>query len=171
MANIETIRDLFAHMHWADATVWRSVLSCPPSIEDSKLQEYLYHLHLVQRAFLRVWRGDSLDDPFPKFSSAQSLHEWSETYYAELEAHLSASSNQDFQEPIRLPLPWTALIEERLGSPPAVTTKGETAMQVALHSTYHRGQVNARFRELGGEPPLVDYITWLWRGRPSPPLP
>jgi len=38
---------------------------------------------------------------------------------------------------------------------------------VALHSLYHRGQVNARLREVGGTPPLVDYIAWLWFGRPA----
>jgi uncharacterized damage-inducible protein DinB len=41
-------------------------------------------------------------------------------------------------------------------------------IQVATHSTYHRGQVNARLREVGGEPPLVDYIAWIWFGRPAP---
>jgi uncharacterized damage-inducible protein DinB len=36
-----------------------------------------------------------------------------------------------------------------------------------MHSTYHRGQVNARLRELGIEPPLTDYIAWIWFGRPE----
>jgi len=36
-----------------------------------------------------------------------------------------------------------------------------------MHSTHHRGQVNARLRELGGEPPLADFIVWLWWGRPA----
>jgi uncharacterized damage-inducible protein DinB len=47
----------------------------------------------------------------------------------------------------------------------------ETARQVAMHSMHHRGQVNARLRELGAEPPLVDYIAWIWRGRPEPMWP
>ena len=44
-------------------------------------------------------------------------------------------------------------------------------MQVALHSTYHRGQINARIRELGGEPPLTDFIAWVWAGKPQPSWP
>ena len=43
----------------------------------------------------------------------------------------------------------------------------ETCLQVCSHSTYHRGQVNARLREIGAEPPLVDYIAWLWFERPA----
>ena len=45
-------------------------------------------------------------------------------------------------------------------------TSAETAPHVAMHTTHHRGQVNARLRELGAEPPLVDYIAWLWQ-RPA----
>jgi len=66
-----------------------------------------------------------------------------------------------------MPLPWAAMIEKQFGRPPEDTSIGETALQVALHSTYHRGQVNARLRELGAEAPLVDYIAWLWQGRPA----
>jgi len=40
-------------------------------------------------------------------------------------------------------------------------------LQVPLHSQYHRGQINARLRAVGGEPPRVDYIVWVWLGRPG----
>ena len=39
-------------------------------------------------------------------------------------------------------------------------------IQVTIHSTHHRGQFNARLRQVGGEPPLVDYIAWVCFGRP-----
>jgi uncharacterized damage-inducible protein DinB len=55
----------------------------------------------------------------------------------------------------------------RFGREPVPTTMRETMLQVAMHSTYHRGQVNARLRELGAEPPLTDYIAWLWMGKPA----
>ena len=32
---------------------------------------------------------------------------------------------------------------------------------------YHRGQNATRLRELGGEPPLTDFVAWLWKGRPD----
>ena len=65
-------------------------------------------------------------------------------------------------------MPWAKQIEAQLGRPPAISTLADTCFQVASHSTYHRGQVNARLRELGAEPPLVDYIAWIWFGRPTP---
>ena len=36
-----------------------------------------------------------------------------------------------------------------------------------MHSTYHRGQVAMRLKEMNVIPPLSDYIVWLWYGSPS----
>ncbi|MBS1788075.1 MAG: DinB family protein [Acidobacteria bacterium] len=165
MITVATILDLFAHMQWADAAVWKAVLALPAATEDAKLQEVLYHLHVVQRAFLKAWRGESFEDGFPKFSDARSLQDWARGYYAEVNTHLDNLDEDSLKQP--MPLPWAAMVEKRFGRTPEITTVGETALQVALHTAYHRGQVNARLRELGGEPPLVDYIAWLWQGRPA----
>ena len=77
---------------------------------------------------------------------------------------MGAFSDQKLSEP--MPLPWAAIVGDLFGRAPEMPTLGETALQVALHSTYHRGQINARLREVGGEPPLVDYIVWVFLGRP-----
>jgi len=51
---------------------------------------------------------------------------------------------------------------------PTKISIGEALTQAAMHSHYHRGQNATRLRELGGEPPMTDYIVWLWKGRPQP---
>jgi uncharacterized damage-inducible protein DinB len=48
---------------------------------------------------------------------------------------------------------------------PAPITLGETLLQVVNHSTYHRGQINSRLRELGGTPPMTDFIAWVGLGK------
>lgn len=151
-------------MQWADAEVWKAVTASEKAVEDAKLRELLYHLHVVQRAFLRAWRGESMEEPFPEFSEAGALREWAGAYYDEAKAFLGALDEDGLNR--AMPLPWAALVERRFGRKPENTSIGETALQVAMHSTYHRGQVNARLREVGAEPPLVDYIAWLWQGRP-----
>ena len=55
----------------------------------------------------------------------------------------------------------------RLGSAGPATV-AECLLQLALHSAHHRGQVAAWLREAGGEPPLTDFIAWIWTGRPAP---
>jgi uncharacterized damage-inducible protein DinB len=169
MLNINTLNELSRQMEWADAAVWAAVLASSEASQDSKLREYLIHLHLVQRTFLLVWRGEPLTGMPPEFRDARALMNWGRENYSQAFAHLNSLSEEELNQ--ALPLPWSAMLEERLGRPPAPTTKAETALQVALHSMYHRGQVNARLREIGAEPPLVDYIVWLWLGRPGPAWP
>ena len=167
--NIKALADLYRHMEWADAAVWTSVLASEGASGDAKLREYLLHLHVVQRAFLRTWRGEAREAPYPEFEDAPSLMRWARTYYGEAHAHLGGLGDGQLAEP--MPVAWASMVERRLGRPPETTTVGETVLQVALHSTYHRGQINARLRQLGGEPPLTDYIAWVWMGRPAPGWP
>ena len=47
--------------------------------------------------------------------------------------------------------------------PPLSITVEQALMQAAMHSQHHRGQNAARMRELGIEPPITDYIGWLWK--------
>ena len=67
----------------------------------------------------------------------------------------------------RIEFPWAEQLVERFGSPESATL-AETILQITSHTTYHRGQVNTRLRELGGEPRLVDFIAWIWLGKPTP---
>ena len=55
----------------------------------------------------------------------------------------------------------------RLGPGTMAPTVGETVVQVATHSAYHRGQICTRLRELGTEPPLTEYFVWVWHGKPG----
>jgi uncharacterized damage-inducible protein DinB len=163
--NLNDLNDLYRHMEWADASVWRAVLASEAARADTKLRELFYLVHMVQRAFLRVWQGETAYTRFPTFEDNSSLIEWARGYYPDAFAQLKSWTDDDLAKPLNVP--WASRLTKSLGRAPADTTLGQTAQQVALHSLYHRGQVNARLRELGGEPPLVDYIAWLWLGRPD----
>jgi len=161
---LPSIVDLFRHMEWADAAVWTAILDSDGSADDGKLRGFLHHIHMVQRAFLRTWRGEPRDTPYPEFDALPPMLVWARGYYPEAFAFLDTLDDARLNEPH--PLPWADLVARRLGRAPDVSSLAETATQVVMHSTYHRGQVNARLRELGGEPPLVDFIAWVWTGRP-----
>ena len=165
MMNVNALTDLYKHMEWADAVVWNSVLASESGQKDEKIRDYLYHLHMVQRAFLRTWRSEPRETPYPTFKDAQSLMNWGRTYYGEAIAYLETLNDEKVSAP--MPLPWAGMVEQRLGHAPEITTIGETVLQVGLHTLYHRGQINARLRNIGVEPPLVDYIAWIWLGRPE----
>jgi uncharacterized damage-inducible protein DinB len=164
------LRELFRHMEWADATVWRAVLVHPDAGRDGRLAEWLLHIHTVQRAFLHIWTSKPVTFPnvsdFPEISA---LQQWAQPYYDEARRFLATLDPAALEQPVVMP--WVRHFEERLGRAFAQPTLAETVFQVTSHSTYHRGQVNARLRTLGGEPPLVDFIAWVWFGKPAPEWP
>ena len=160
----DLLLDLYGHMEWADAAVWRTLLASDVAARDDRALALLQHVHLVQRAFLSIWRGQPIDAHAGEGMDARSLRSWGRDCYGEAVAEITAASDEALAAPARVP--WTRQIAESLGFEPAPVTVAETMLQAAWHTTHHRGQVVARLRELGVEPPLVDYIAWLWRGRP-----
>ena len=162
--NLIDLRDLYLHMEWADALVWSAVFKSEPALGDQKLSDYFYHLHLVQHAWLRAWRRESVDASFPTFADAASVRDWGRSYYGEIFGHLDSLTDEETAKPMQLP--WAELVEKQIARAPASISVAETMQQIPLHSLYHRGQINARLREVGGEPPTVDYIVWIWLERP-----
>ena len=61
--------------------------------------------------------------------------------------------------------PWAEQLAERFGKVQP-TSMRQALLQVPMHSHYHRGQLATRIRELGGEPPLTDFVAWTWAGQP-----
>jgi uncharacterized damage-inducible protein DinB len=165
--SVAFLQALFRHMEWADAAVWTAV----PVAEapDDRLRELLVHLHTVQRAFLNIWTARPVQDGLrapTDFVTLSDVRAWARPYYADAGAFVATLTDERLYGQVSLP--WAARLVERFGRMPEFTTLGDTCFQVASHSTYHRGQVNARLRQLGAEPPLVDYIAWIWLGRPVP---
>lgn len=153
-------------MEWADAQMWRSVAAIPGAQADHRLKYLLHHLHLVHAVYLQAWR----DDPFQiselsAFPDLASVHAWARPFYSGAMTFVQALDESTLGTP--LDFPWSAMILEKFGRiEPA--TLSESAWQVFSHTTYHRGQVAIRIRELGGEPPLVDFLVWVWSGKPAP---
>jgi len=163
--NLTELRDLYRHMEWADALVWRAVHSSAEAAKDARLRELLYHVPLVQWAWLRAWRSEPPDMTFPTFTELSELMLWGRSYYHEIFSHLENLTADGISKTMKLP--WAEIVERELGRQPESISIGETMLQIPLHSQYHRGQINARLRTVGGEPPRVDYIVWVWLGRPQ----
>jgi uncharacterized damage-inducible protein DinB len=167
MSILDAVRPLFVHMQWADATVWRAVLATPTAADDQILHARLYHIHATQNAFLQTWRGEEVifknADEFP---GLDPVLRFARSFYADAPAYVASLAAEAVDK--ELVLPWSGYFAKRAGFAAAPSTLGETLLQLPSHSTYHRGQVNIRLRELGTTPPLVDFIAWVWAGKPAP---
>jgi uncharacterized damage-inducible protein DinB len=161
---MDLFRELYDHMEWADAKVWRSVLACHRSEGDAALRDRLVHIHTVQHAFLSIWRGEAPDFR-ESFDGLRDVAQWGREYYGEVRPHLAEVADTDLDRIVIMP--WAEMLSAVFGRKPDPTTLRDTMLQIPMHSIYHRGQVNTRLRELGGEPPLVDFIAWIWSGKPA----
>ena len=153
---------LMGHTEWAESVVWQAVLELPQ--HDAQLQEKLYHIHMVQWSYLHIWRGESVKPrELASFPTPQSLRTWAREYYDELPPYLAKLQPADLAREVRFP--WADRLVQRFGNAQPAPW-ADSLLQVAMHSGYHRGQVARRLRELGAEPPLTDFIAWIWMGRP-----
>jgi len=159
---------LLRHMEWADALIWRGVQALPPSSDvDAAFRERLAHIHVVQRAFLQMWQKAPVTAPAEaeKLTDLAAVQAWTRPAYAEGQATIAALGIADFERPIVVPWSQYYMVE---GKPPAIPSLAETIVQVASHSTYHRGQVNTLLRSMGVKPSNTDFIAWIWQGKPAP---
>jgi uncharacterized damage-inducible protein DinB len=161
----DLLQQLMRHMEWADATVWKSVLAWPPAGSDPRIRDCLIHWHGVQWAYLQIWRDESPELPeASSFEDLAAVRAWAREYYrqrAELGDWLNEAA---LERPVHFP--WAEQLADRFGGP-APATLADTILQITSHTTYHRGQVNMRLRELEAEPPLTDFIVWVWMGKPE----
>jgi len=155
------VRELYGHQAWADAEHWRSLEAHPPALADKAILDRLHHIHIVQRAFR--WIVGDRRSPFEftrpeDFADPHALKAYARAYHDEIAAFLDGVSDARLDESIEVP--W-------FKDPPLVLSVRRALTQAAMHSHYHRGQNATRLRELGGEPPGTDLITWYWRGQPA----
>ena len=154
---------LLSHAEWADALVWKAALSSGQ--EDDELRAKLHHLHLVQWAYLHIWRAEQVRPrELSTFPTLAGIRGWAREYYRELPSYMGALSDPDLGSEVRIP--WADRLVQRFGRA-RPTTLAESVLQVALHSSYHRGQVVRRLRELDVEAPLSDFLAWIWLDRPE----
>jgi uncharacterized damage-inducible protein DinB len=157
---------LLQHMEWADARIWRAVRALPEAAALDAMRERLLHIQLVQHAFLALWKGTPLTT-FPQpdqFPTLAALEAYGRQVYEDGRAVVGAADASALAAPLVVPH------SEQLAPPGgSIThaTMGETVLQVWAHTAHHRGQLALQIRQLGAEPPLIDYVVWVWWGRPA----
>jgi uncharacterized damage-inducible protein DinB len=152
--------ELYAHQEWADAEHWRGFESHPAALADKAIRERLLHIHLVQHGFLWVTSPQRPEFAFKKledFPDMADLKKYAQQGLKKMRELLKKTDQGRMQELIEVP--WFK---------PALKISVRHALtQAAMHSHYHRGQNATRLRELGGEPPMTDFIVWLREGQPA----
>jgi uncharacterized damage-inducible protein DinB len=151
------IRSLFDHQAWADAAILGAVRSHAVAREDETLLRTLHHIVATQRAFLSLFLERPFD-PEKELGVPGSLRDIEAIFRDAHREEIGYVNRLEETELARvLDLPW-------IGCRASVT---EALLQVVMHSQAHRGQCAARFRAIGGHPPMTDFIIWI-KDRPAP---
>lgn len=154
------LHELYGHQEWADAEHWRAFESHPAALTDKAIRERVHHIHLVQHGFLWILGTRKSDPSFKKleeFHDTTDLKHYARQGLTDLNELLGKMTAEELETSVEVP--WFK--ELRI-------TRRQGFVQAATHSHYHRGQNATRLREIGGVPPLIDFIAWLKDGQPRP---
>jgi uncharacterized damage-inducible protein DinB len=156
-----TLQDLARHMTWADAEQWRAIGQHPAALQDETVRNRLHHIHVVQYAFTAFVRSDG--SPFEwttpaDFPTADALKAYGQRWSTALAQLIEGAGADVLTRSVPIPF---------FKDPPLVLSGQEALTQAVMHSQWHRGQNSTRLRDLGAEPPMLDMIIWIWKGRPA----
>ncbi len=157
-AGVGLARELLAHSEWADAGLFRA-WGRSPAREHEELRRRAAHMLDVRRGFLSMLGGGPpVMPPGGPPAAFAELRDQTAASHAALRAFAAGLDPEAAARRVRIPF---------FPDPPCVVTVAEGLVQVALHTQHHRGQCMTRLRDHGGEPANVDWIIWLWQGRPA----
>jgi uncharacterized damage-inducible protein DinB len=149
---LELLHDLVHHKGYANAALLRSVRGYEKAAQDKELRKLLHHIILANRFWLSLFLGRvfvlEVESRTPD-SIGDVAAQYKETHALELE-WISQLHEHDLDRSLETPF----LAGRSFSVAQAVT-------QVCMHSHGHRAQCAAMLRQLGGNPPAMDFITWL----------
>ena len=157
------LRNLIDHLNWADAAALDALRASPGS--DTRALTLYSHILGAEAAWIARIAGRQSDVaiwPVLSLEDAASLAARNATALDTLVSSLT-------------PTDLTREIEYRNSAGRSFrNTVEDILLHVALHGSYHRGQVALVIRRVGGEPASTDYIAFI-RGVPAartvPPTP
>jgi uncharacterized damage-inducible protein DinB len=155
---LEFLRNLMAHAEWANAVFFHAWDSSPAR-DNEEMRRRLSHLIGVQQGFLALLTDKEPGGPRPgPPDTFEELKSRAQSCHTGLRDLVAGMPPEKLSRTIQVP--W-------FPDPPCVITVAEALVQVAMHSQHHRGQCMTRLKDLEGEPKNVDWIIWLWKGKPE----
>lgn len=153
---LELVRDLVAHKGHANAALLRAIVRNGAAASDPDLWKLLHHILLANRFWLLAITGQPFvhDEEARVAASFDALIQRYARTQAEESVWLAAATETDLTR---------ALEDARI--PGGRCSVAQAIVQVCLHSHGHRAQAAKMLRRHGGEPPPMDFISWL-AGRP-----
>jgi uncharacterized damage-inducible protein DinB len=149
---LQMMRDLIAHKESANNMMLKAIREHPQASMDRQLLELLHHILVSNRFWTLTCRGLPFDREREVIvpETLDALIANYEASQCDENAWVAQLAEADLAHAIDSPL-----------IPGAQCTVAQALMQVCMHSQGHRSQAAKMLRQLGGTPPMTDFILWL----------
>ncbi len=156
---MEHVVRLFEHLRWADESVLEGLAATSSTVESlpTECLETLAHVLAAEVVWLDRIEGASQSIPVWPDIELEGCRRLAETSHRRYGAFLQALEPTDLERPVTY---------RNSAGREFTSTLEEILVHVALHGTYHRGQIAARLRAAGLDACPTDYIAFA-RGAPA----
>lgn len=152
----DALARLYAHMRWADTRAREALRDSPGALVERALELYC-HVLGAEHVWLTRLRGDQATVAVWPRLSVRDAEVLAEQLHTSFDAYLDSLRPGDLDRDVTYAnsagQEFTSRVEDIL-------------LHVALHGSYHRGQVAMLIRDGGGTPAPTDYIAFV-RGSPA----
>jgi uncharacterized damage-inducible protein DinB len=148
---MRSILAMYDHVKWANARILDAIARTGDASD--YVTTLLHHVLRAEQVWLLRLKGqDSSHLPLWRSSSLQELTELLEANERDYSAYLEDLEESQLDQMISY---------RNQSGQPFSTSVRDILIHVALHGSYHRGQINAALRREGHEPVSVDYIIFV----------
>lgn len=162
MIPVSVIQEMFTYNYWARdlqlqacAALTPEQLSRPLGNSFSSIRETLAHLLGAEWVWLERWRGHSptmretSELASERFVNLSAIEECWRTVESDMREYLTDLTEEKLTQPLTYDNPkgesWTYPL-------------WRTLFHLINHQTYHRGQITTMLRQIGIQPPQIDFL-------------
>jgi uncharacterized damage-inducible protein DinB len=144
---------LLAHMRWADALVAESLIAAGDTADPDAVRLFAHIAAAEHVWYSRIIGRQAAHPVWPSLTPAES-RDLAKQHVDLFDKLVTAATEGELDRAV----PYTNSAGIHYESP-----MGEIVTHVTSHGTYHRGQIAARIRASGAQPPYTDYIQFTRR--------
>jgi uncharacterized damage-inducible protein DinB len=156
---LDHVRELIRYQEWADAAFFKRWNELPQMQENEEIRKLADHMTAVQKLFIDLLQKQPVafpdkDTPIPTFVE---LRNRSHENHNRLKSFMSELNEDALSSTIHV-----------LFFPGTFTpTVHEVLTQVVMHTQHHRAQNLQRLGRSPAKSSPVDWISWVYRGKPD----
>lgn len=153
---LDHLKRIFAHVAWADMRALESLRAAPAT--DERAVGVLAHVLAAEELWLARLEHRTPDTPVWPELDLDACEALARAVHVRFERYVDKLTDDDLDRLVRYHTSAGVAYESHVG---------DILLHVALHGSYHRGQISMAVRDAGETPLYTDYIAYVRGGAPA----